>query len=65
MPVVRIELAPGRTHAQKARYVEEVTRLTVDILKVPVETVDVVFIEVPLYDWAHAGQFYGAPPESK
>ncbi|KAE8754634.1 4-oxalocrotonate tautomerase [Paraburkholderia madseniana] len=61
MPIVRIELSPGRTHEQKAKYVEEVTRLTSEVLKCPVESVDVMFIEIPPADWAHAGKFYAQP----
>jgi 4-oxalocrotonate tautomerase len=61
MPIVRIELSPGRTHEQKARYVDEVTRLTVEVLKCPVESVDVMFVEISPTDWAHAGTFYAKP----
>lgn len=58
MPIIRIELYPGRTHKQKAQYAEEVTRLTSEVLKCPEESIDVIFIEIPTTDWAHAGQFY-------
>jgi 4-oxalocrotonate tautomerase len=61
LPIVRIELSPGRTHEQKARYVEEVTRITSAVLQCPVESVDVMFIEVEGKNWAHAGKFYSSP----
>lgn len=40
---------------------QEVTRLTVEILKCPVESVDVIFIEIPPTEWAHGGKFYAQP----
>lgn len=61
MPIVRIELSPGRTREQKAKYVEEVTRLTSEVLKCSVETIDVMFVEIPPTEWAHAGRFYAQP----
>ncbi|NTX26750.1 4-oxalocrotonate tautomerase [Burkholderia pyrrocinia] len=61
MPIVRIELSPGRTHEQKATYVEEVTRLTSEVLNCSVESIDVMFVEIPPTNWAHAGKFYGEP----
>jgi len=61
MPIVRIELSPGRTHDQKSKYVKEVTRLTSEVLKCAVETIDVVFVEIPPTDWAHGGKFYAQP----
>lgn len=62
MPTVRVELSPGRTHEQKTQYVEQVTRLTAEVLNCPVESVDVMFVEIPPHDWARAGKFFGKPP---
>lgn len=62
MPVVKVELSPGRSHAQKAEYVAAVTRLTSEILKCPVESVDVMFVEIHGSNWAHGGKFYAPPP---
>jgi 4-oxalocrotonate tautomerase len=61
MPIVRVELSPGRSHEQKTKYVEEVTKLTSEVLKCPVESIDVMFVEIPATDWAHAGKFYAQP----
>lgn len=62
MPTVRVELSPGRTHEQKTRFVEQVTRLTAQELNCPVESVDVMFLEVAPHDWARAGKFFAQPP---
>lgn len=64
MPIVRVELFPGRTAAQKAEYAKEVTRLAVEILGCPQESVDVLFIEIQGQDWVHAGKPYAAPVET-
>lgn len=64
MPIIRVELLPGRTAEQKAQYAAEVTRLTADILKCPVQAVDVLFTEVQAQDWAHAGMLYSVPVPS-
>jgi 4-oxalocrotonate tautomerase len=61
LPIVKVEMSPGRTHEQKAKYVEEVTRLTSEVLKCPIESIDVMFIEVDGTNWAHAGKFYSTP----
>jgi len=61
MPIVKVELSPGRTHEQKSEFVEKVTQLTSQILKCPVESVDVMFVEIDGANWAHAGKFYGPP----
>ena len=61
MPMIRIGLAPGKCADQKIKYVEELTRLTADILKCPAESIDIVFAEVPGTSWAHAGRFLVQP----
>ncbi|TDG03517.1 4-oxalocrotonate tautomerase [Paraburkholderia guartelaensis] len=58
MPIIRVELSAGRTHDQKARFMKEVTKLATEILKCPRDTVDLVFVEVELRNWAHGGEFY-------
>lgn len=50
MHVVLVELLPSRSHEQKTKYVEEVARLTSDILKCSVESIDVMFVEIPATD---------------
>lgn len=58
MPLITIELSPGRTDAQKLEFMQQVTQLTAEVLKCPIETIDVIYKEIPGYHWAHAGKFY-------
>lgn len=58
MPIVTVDLSPGRSPAQKQAFMEAVTRLAVEILNCPLESVDVIYREIPASDWAHAGKFY-------
>jgi len=63
MPTVRVELSPGRSREQKDAYVEQVTKLTAEILKCRVESVDVMFIEIHGSNWARGGRYFAPPPE--
>lgn len=56
MPILRLEMHPGRTPEQRRDFVREVTRVTVEVLKCPPESVDVVMYEVPREQWAKAGK---------
>jgi 4-oxalocrotonate tautomerase len=56
MPILRLEMHPGRTEEQKRAFVREVTRVTVETLTCPPESVDVVITEVPRSAWAKAGK---------
>ena len=58
MPIIRVELLPGRTQEQKTLYATEATRLTAEILKCPVESVDVIFTEIEPRDWAREGRMH-------
>jgi 4-oxalocrotonate tautomerase len=55
MPTLHLEMHPGRTLEQKRAFAREVTRVTVETLNCPPESVDVVIIEVPKDAWAKAG----------
>ncbi len=46
MPIIHVELVSGRTKEQKKALGEAITAATVDIIKVPVEAVKVVFVEM-------------------
>ena len=61
MTMIRIELSPGRTDEQKRKYAEEVTKLTSEILKCPIESVAMIFIKVPGSSWANGGKFMSLP----
>lgn len=56
MPILRLEMHPGRTPEQKREFVREVTRVAVDVLKCPPESVDVVLREVPRDLWGKGGK---------
>lgn len=55
MPMIRLEMLPGRTAEQKRDFAREVTRLAVETLKCKPESVDVVITEIPKSHWAKAG----------
>lgn len=56
MPILRLEMHPGRTLEQKRAFVNEVTRVTVETLKCPPESVDIVITEVSRDAWAKSGK---------
>lgn len=56
MPILHLEMHPGRTLDQKRAFVREVTKVTVETLNCPPESVDVVISEVAREDWAKAGK---------
>ncbi|RQT95237.1 4-oxalocrotonate tautomerase [Burkholderia cenocepacia] len=60
MPIIRVELTAGRTPDQKALFVKEVTRLAAQILRCPIDTVDLLFVDVERQNWAHGGEFYSS-----
>jgi 4-oxalocrotonate tautomerase len=64
MPIIRVELSPGRSAAQKTQFMQQVTQLTVELLKCPIESVDVMFVEIAPTQWAHGGKFYKTPEEN-
>lgn len=63
MPIVRVELLPGRTNAQKAEYTRQVTKLTAELLNCSVDSVSVMFTVIEAHDWGNAGKMYSAPAE--
>jgi len=56
MPILRLEMHPGRTVDQKRAFVREVTRVAVETLSCPSESVDVVINEIAREDWGKAGK---------
>lgn len=56
MPIVRIEMWPGRTKAQKAELARVITEAMVTIAHTKPEAVIVVFEEVAKENWAQGGQ---------
>jgi len=59
MPVIHLEMLPGRTTEQKRDFAREVTRVAVETLKCKPESVDVVITEVPKTHWAKGGELLG------
>jgi 4-oxalocrotonate tautomerase len=56
MPILRLEMHPGRTQEQKRAFVQEATRVAVETLKCPPESVDIVITEVSRDAWAKSGK---------
>jgi len=56
MPILRLEMHPGRTPEQKRAFVHEATRVAAETLTGPPESVDIVITEVPRDAWAKAGK---------
>lgn len=65
MPIIRVELLPGRSEEQLAEFASEVTASAVEILKCGRDTVEVLFFEVEPKHWAHAGKLYSAKASSE
>ena len=55
MPIVRIEMWPGRTHAQKSELARAITEAMVTIAHTTPEATIVVFDDVDKDTWAEAG----------
>ncbi len=55
MPIVRIEMWPGRTHAQKAELARVITEAVVTIAHTRPEDTIVIFEEIPREHWASGG----------
>ncbi len=56
MPIIRVEMWPGRTHEQKAALAKAITDAVVTIAKTTPEATTVVFEEVAKDNWAQAGK---------
>ncbi|HJX61422.1 MAG TPA: tautomerase family protein [Dehalococcoidia bacterium] len=55
MPIVRIDMWPGRTHAQKQELARVITEAVVNIAHTTPEATIVIFQEIAKEDWAQAG----------
>ena len=58
MPLIRVEMFPGRTQEQKKEFAAAVTREASQILKCEPGAVDVIFSEIRKEDWATGGKFW-------
>ncbi len=55
MPVVRVEMWSGRTHAQKQELARVITEAMVNIAHTTPEATIVIFQDVPKENWAQSG----------
>ncbi|MFC2000311.1 4-oxalocrotonate tautomerase family protein [Chloroflexota bacterium] len=55
MPIIRVEMWPGRTHAQKAEIARLITEAVVDVAHTTPEATTVIFEDVPKENWAVGG----------
>ena len=55
MPLIRIEMWPGRTHAQKAELARVITEAMVTIAHTTPEATIIVFDDVAKENWAQGG----------
>lgn len=55
MPIVRVEMWPGRTKAQKAELARLITEAMVAVADIPPEATTVIFQEVSKENWAIGG----------
>lgn len=56
MPIVRVEMWPGRTREQKAELAKAITDAVNDIAGAPPEATIIVFEDVSKDDWAQSGK---------
>jgi 4-oxalocrotonate tautomerase len=56
MPIVRVEMWPGRTQAQKRELARAITEAVCNIAHTTPEATIVVFRDVAKDDWAQAGK---------
>jgi 4-oxalocrotonate tautomerase len=63
MPTYNIQMMEGRTLAQKKKLVEEITRVTVEVLGSQPESVDIIITDVKRENWATGGKLWSEPRE--
>ena len=61
MPMIRVEMFPGRTIDQKRAFAKAVTEAFVTHCKGTPHSVQIVFQDVPKEDWATAGKLASDP----
>ena len=58
MPTFRVEMIEGRTVEQKKKLVEEITRVSVEVLGGTPEMVDILITDVKRENWATGGKLW-------
>ena len=61
MPTYPIEMFEGRTAEQKKKLVEEITRVTVEVLGGSPESVDIIISDIKRENWATGGRLWSEP----
>ena len=56
MPIVRVELWPGRTLAQKREMARAITEVVCNVAHTTPDATIVIFQEIAKADWAQAGR---------
>ncbi|OGC21335.1 hypothetical protein A2291_07535 [candidate division WOR-1 bacterium RIFOXYB2_FULL_42_35] len=59
MPLVKIELWPGRDKETKKKLIEKVSADVAEIIECPTEAVTVVIQDIPKENWGIAGKQAG------
>ena len=54
--LLRLEMHPGRTQDQKRAFVREATKVVVETLVCPPESVEIIITEISKDSWATAGK---------
>ena len=62
MPLIRVELFPGRSAELKAELAREFTETLERVAGVKPEATTVMFVDVEPHDWIVAGKPHGNPP---
>ena len=58
MPTYHIEMMEGRTIEQKKKLVEEITRVSVEVLGGSPESVDILITDIKRENWATGGKLW-------
>lgn len=56
MPIVRVELWPGKTQEVKRKVAKAITEVMVENIGCPAQAVTVLFDEIPQENWAIGGE---------
>lgn len=64
MPIVRVEMWPGRTHAQKQELARAITEAICNIAHTTPENTIIIFEDVPKENWAQGGRLASDDEES-
>jgi 4-oxalocrotonate tautomerase len=61
MPTYHVEMIEGRTIEQKRKLVQEITRVSVEVLGGSPDSVDVLIVDVKPENWATGGKLWTNP----